>query len=91
MPRPRPPPPPSATHSSSAADAEAVAAEALKNSDKVSGREVIDEGLGTTGPVETLARRQSSLKIKTVGHSSRFRTGISGNDTRVEMDRDGLR
>ena len=73
---PRQPPPPSATHSSSAADAEAVAAEALKKSGKVLGREVIDEGLGTTGPVETLARRQTSLKIKTAGHS--FRTVAFG-------------
>ena len=80
---PRLPPPPSATHSSfgcpnsspadisTAADAEAVAGEALKKSDKVSGREVDDEGLGTTGPVETLARRQTSLKIKTAWLSSR--------------------
>ena len=42
-----------------------------KKSDKVSGGEVDDEGLGTTGPVETLARRQTSLKIKTAWLSSR--------------------
>ena len=68
-------PPPSATHSylkcpnlspadiSTAADPEAVAA-----------REVDDKGIVTTGPVavdQTLARRQTSLKIKTAWLSSR--------------------
>ena len=87
MPRPPPPPSAthssfgcpnsSPADNSTAADAEAVAGEgsgeqALKKSDKVSGREADDEGLGTTGPgVETLARRQASLKIKTAWLSSR--------------------
>ena len=71
---------------STAADVEAVAGEAAKPSrskklDKVSGGEVDDEGLGTTGPVEMLARHQTSLKIKTAGHSSRavaFGLGYQG-------------
>ena len=86
---PHQPPPPSATHSSSTADAEAVAAEALKKSGKVLGREVIDEGLGTTGPVETLAPSPDELENqdgRAFIPNCCFRTGKSGKDTRVKMD-----
>ena len=53
--------------STAAADAEAVAAEALKKneigqSENVSGREVADEGLGMTGPVETARSPANELE-----------------------------
>ena len=55
--------------STAAADAEAVAAEALKKNEigqsrteNVSGREVADEGLGTTGPVETARSPANKLE-----------------------------
>ena len=86
---PRQPPSPSATHSSSTADAKAVVAEALKKSGKVLGREVIDEGLGTTGPVETLAPSPDELENqdgRAFIPNCCFRTGKSGKDTRVKMD-----